>query len=229
WGDSWAAAWRAGQLDGTESLVVSAPELELKWTVSGLAPVSADHRPSIVALDEERLLVAFVEGTMPPGHNLPDVPRVRTALLHAGNTGEVSPCDPLPDSGTFNEPWVGLGQPTLAVLGDRVRLGWVSARVLGGSAALGQELWDSVLTYSSSTTSCGDVASAPPVVVPTGEAERQGDQRHLAFVADRGLLVASWEDYARAVDPAQGLPDLMLRLSPYQTTCSTEAPCGNGE
>jgi hypothetical protein len=227
WGDSWAAAFRAAQPDGTEDLVIVAPDLDLEWKVSGYWPAASDDRPSLVALDDATLLVAFAEGTIPDGHFLPDVSRLRIAVLHEGNAGEVDTCDPVPDMGTYFEPQVSQGQPTLATLDGEVALGWRSALVPGDARS--EELWETLRPFSAGIESCSELGGGGISEVPTGEAELVGDQRHLAFVAERGLRVATWEDYARTISSDQGSPDLVLKLSPYRTDCSVEEPCAEGE
>ncbi len=59
WGESWVAAFRVGQDNGRERIVVVAPEREQLWVLPEMLPTIAADKPSLVAVDEDTLLMFF--------------------------------------------------------------------------------------------------------------------------------------------------------------------------
>lgn len=59
WGDSWVAAFRVGQDNGRERVVVTAPDRQQLWVLPEALPAPGGDKPSVIAVDEDSLLVFF--------------------------------------------------------------------------------------------------------------------------------------------------------------------------
>lgn len=63
WGDSWVAAFRVGQDNGRERVIVSAPDREQMWILPEALPAPGGDKPSVVAIDQNTLMVFFSVAT----------------------------------------------------------------------------------------------------------------------------------------------------------------------
>lgn len=59
WGQSWVAAFRVGQDNGRERVVVIAPDEQRLWVLPEALPAPGGDEPAVVAIDEDTLMVFF--------------------------------------------------------------------------------------------------------------------------------------------------------------------------
>src|SRR5690606_22951304 len=139
---SWAAAWREAQVDGSELIVVFFAGA--RWTIAAAHPGPASDRPALMALDDEHLFVGYTVGTDPLATGTADSPRLHAAIVDSFDSsvtllGPVEPLDP-DYSGTEPEQLaIGQRQPAAAAVGERFYLAWRSDAISGD--ARGEELW----------------------------------------------------------------------------------------
>src|SRR5690606_19117884 len=78
-GDGWAASWREARPEGAERIVVFFNGA--KWFIDVDAPGPASDKPTLVAIDEDRLLVVYSVGTDPLETGTANTPRIHAAIV----------------------------------------------------------------------------------------------------------------------------------------------------
>ncbi len=186
-----AEAWRSGS-EGREVMVVHANGS--LWTTEPKYFGPAGGRPALVELDAERLLLVFIEGTDPYELGVPNVGRLRAAILDRASPGPVTSFPFLP----LVEPYasdVRLNQqrPGLARVGGKVFLTWQSESPLGD--AEGEEVWLSEIDWASADPSTLVRHPELPLGITT---LREGDQGAPALgvspLFPGGALITTFED-----------------------------------
>jgi alpha-tubulin suppressor-like RCC1 family protein len=244
-GTKWAAAWRStaedpsGESDDLEVVRVKEQTTGIEWTV-GLPdtngtlrpfyPGPEGERPALVAIDAERLAVAFTAATEQGGPT-----RVYWAVLDVLYPESI-PVQPLTDTVTGDE-----SEPAIAAAGTTLGITW---RVRTNAAH--EDVW-------LRTVDLIDEAGKPalfvrdPLLLPRSTESNAGDQRTPAIAglpypyqdptnAERGAFAFAWTDFGTGLDPNVPRPDvrvqfapLPLRRLPLIADCSAAAPCASGE
>jgi cysteine-rich repeat protein len=213
-GTAWAAAWRSAA-DGSERVAVASGSLA--WSVEALAAGPSDDKPALAALDGQRLLVIFTEGTDPLATGAYATPRLRGAVLDAAALGDtasfaISPLIVPYDS----DATIGQSHPNLVVHGDRAFIAWRSAAVTGSASA--EELWLKEVRWSVS----GDVVNlelgAPEVRLARAAEHTAGDQTRPALAVRPSTfepaLFGAWNDYGLSFGALEHAPDVVAELIP---------------
>jgi len=195
-GSSWAAAWRAL---GTTGEITRVRAGGVEWEVGPHAASPAGEKPALVAIDEQRLILAF------SSQNAIDVAVLDTAAPGTSASVAVPPLV----SGSASE-------PLLARTGEHVYLAWRSGAVPGDSDA--EELWLKQITFTVNDGTTTLDLSREEIPLPRTAAHQHGDQRAAALtVVGRGsdtAIAALWEDYGRGFGPGQAGPDVAIELAP---------------
>ncbi len=235
---SWIGAWRRGEADGQDSIVVATAEE--KWTIPNVGqPGPASDRPALIALDPSHLFVAYtvgIDGTVRDGNTGVITPRLHAAVvdLEDGTVQTLGSVEAL-DSAFAGATTIGQTGPTATAVGGRFYLGWHSESPLGD--ARGEEVWLKRIYWDPASEFLD--LSVSEVLAPRAAAHTAGDQRDLALTATslvpEGALLLAWTDFGLGLDANQGAPDVVAQLAPVpilrgpgkETDCST-SPCSTG-
>ncbi len=233
-GGDWAAAYRVGIEPGVEVVRISAPTLGLEWETEPYVSPSSHDRPALINLDDDSLLLTYVEQTQAAADDIPLTGSLRVAVTTLSNTtesaGPLSPCVPTYPAGIFFDPEVSQGSPALSRTATQVTLAWQTEGLVGNPLA--QELWQRAVTWPEVASDCSELTYADPQPLMGSLAEdapaRLAAQRQPAIFSSGGTTVAAWEDYGDTLGSA-ALPDVAVRVAPVELTCSLADPCGLGE
>jgi hypothetical protein len=216
-GQSWSAAWREAQPDGSEAIVVFASGA--RWNISVARPGPATDKPALVALDDEHVLVAYSIGTDPLGTSIANTPRLEAALVNtvSGTVLLLGAVEPLQPSYAGTSPEllaIGQSQPGTVRVGERTYLTWTSGLISGNAA--GSQLWLKHLPWDPMTEELS--LDELELAVPRWPEHGPGDQFFPALAATRlppeGALLLAWDDYGVDFHAHQGRPDVAVQLAP---------------
>lgn len=216
-GNSWAAAYREGTVDGRENIVVKSGEQA--WRVGPVLGGAEGEKPSLVELDSTHLLVAYTEGTDPSLSGVANTPRLRYAVIDT--TVVAAPLARSlagPDSFSSEEQLVSQMSPVLERGLDGVFLAW-RAEARPGDAA-GDQLWLKSLGWSSRGPSGTPelVEHDAELLIPRLCESSTGDQRAPALARTNlypnGALAIAWDDYSHSLDATSGAPDVVVHYAP---------------
>lgn len=203
-----AAWWDLGA--GTQDLVVQAGSKKWKWSL--LTAGVAQSLPSLVELDQSRLLVVYALGGSGG-----TVPRLYGALLDTSQSSSPPPFDIAP----LLEPYasdssLGQEQPAVARVGNSIFIAWKSDSISGGT--IGTELWLKEVPLSNSAGTLTLNFSFAEIALPRSSAHTVGHQSLPSLAAmPPGLgaaLAAGWEDRGHGFGSTQGTPDVVAQFMP---------------
>lgn len=210
-GESWAAAYREGAADGSETIVLKVGEAAFR-----IGPISGgplDDRPALVALDDRHLLVVFSAGTDPALSGVYSVPRLRYAIVDTEGTPTPAfqALDPLDDIFTLDSQVAHLS-PALTQGLAGFYVAWRSEARPGDAA--GDQLWLRYLTWNASAQQL-EVREKEMLVPRVCEASI-GDQQRPALarvgLPPWGALAVAWDDYSRS--QGAGEPNVVVHYAP---------------
>ena len=216
-GESWAAAWREAQVDGSEEVVVFFGGA--RWDIAVDLPGPSTDKPALVALDDEHLFVGFTVGTDPLEIGVANTPRLYGAVVDTvGDTvqllGAIEPLE-APYAGSGLEALsLGQSQPDVAAVGERFFVTWTSEGLLGDAG--GQHLWLKELVWDDVSEELS--LAQPEISLARWEEHTSGDQARPALaptpLIPEGALLVAWEDYGVNFHPHQGRPDIVAQIAP---------------
>lgn len=211
----WAAAWRSSD-GGDEDIEVVIPGTD-SWTIGPLSGSRAEDRPAIDAIDTERLLLVFTEGSDPEDAGVENTPRLKAVLLDTTDTAApaVVAVDALhPDY--VGDDSIAQSHPNVISVQDRCYISWRTERRLGDE--LIEELWLKEVTLDTSGPGFALDLTAVEIPLPRQDNHVDGDQRRPALAATslfpEGAIATAWDDFGRVFGEREGSPDVVVQLIP---------------
>lgn len=209
----WAAAYREGAPDGSETIVIRAADAS--YRVGPIWGGPLDDRPALAALDEAHLVVVFSAGTSPANEAPYNTPRLRYAVIDTQSQDgpTIESLDPR-DNVTLLEPQTAQLSPAIARAFPGVFVAWRSEARPGDAA--GDQIWLKRFGWrpdQQPSLKARDVE----MLIPRSCEGNFGDQRAPALartdLPPSGALAMAWEDYAHAKG-ARGEPDVLMQYAP---------------
>ncbi len=209
---SWAAAWRAGDLSGIESVRATAGGVA--WSIDNVTGGPADDKPALAELDGSDLLLVYTETTDPLGTGVPNVPRLRGAILDMTQPGTVVPFDIAPQ--VVTDVSIGQSHPDVVAVGDRVYVAWRSSAVTGDAQA--EDVWLARFDWVRGDGGPSTLTQQTEIPLPRWPEHLPGDQRRPALAATPlypgGAIASAWEDYGLTFGAGEATPDVVAELIP---------------
>ncbi len=201
---SWAAAWLSFDAAAVSVLVRAGGST---WSVGPFHADTIVDRPALVDLDGTHLLLVFAAAA-----SMADPVQLQGAILDASAPGNVVPFAIPPVAAAAGS---DAREPTLARVGARVFLSWVSNLVPSGSQVLPGDVWlkemDPGMTAGTIDTSETEI----PLPRSAADCTSEQDSPVLALVPEGGppILVAAWRDQSAASSRilVEALPIPILR------------------
>jgi hypothetical protein len=192
---SWAAAWLSYQ-EGSVSVLARGGGAQ--WTAGSLGAGAIVDRPALVDLDGTHLLLVYAAS---PGVNEPA--QLQGAVLDASAPGDVAPFAIPPAGGAMG---AEAREPSLARVGGRVFLSWLSNTGPSDAQALPGYVWIKEMDLGSMPGSID--TSRAEIPLPRWPADSTGSQGSpvlaLSLPGAPEMLVAAWQD-ALVPGPSSGL------------------------
>lgn len=226
-GNSFMAAYREGNPDGSETIVVKNGE-----HMTRIGPVlggAIDDRPALVALDSTHALVVFSQGTDPNATGTANLTRLAYAVVDVGMSATLMP----QSIQALDELWhtrtaLSFSSPAVAAGPDGVFLAWRSEALPGDAA--GDQLWLKRVLWNPTLGTLK--IDLPEMLIPRTCEGSVGDQRTPALARTAldpsaettpdGALAIAWEDYGRLLPTdSLGKPEVVVHFAP---TYPLEAP-----
>lgn len=201
---SWAAAWISYE-DGGVSVLARAGTVS--WSAGSLGVHAMVDRPAIVDLDDTHLLLVYAASA-----SAGEPATLRGAILDTAAPGSVSPFA-IPTVAV--PPGADTWEPSLARVGSRVFLSWLSSTGPSSPEPLPGDLWLKEMAVGPMPGTVD--ASLPEIALPRSANDATGMQRTPVFAAVSGgaspLLLAAWQDHegAEARVLAEAIPVPILR------------------
>jgi hypothetical protein len=220
----WAAAYREGQFDGTELIVVKVGDESFE--VGPVLGGPINDRPALTELDATHLLVTFSAGTDPGATGVYNVPRLRYAVIdtESSEPPALTSLDPLDDVYSTDDQVAQASPSAVKALDGAIYVAWRSKARPGDAS--GDQTWIKRLSWDPTLETKLAVGEAE-VLIPRLCEGSFGDQRSptLAPVGlpPFGALAIAWDDYSQSQGPAAGEPDVVVHYAPLHAR-RPEAP-----
>jgi hypothetical protein len=182
---SWAAAWLSYD---TASVSVLARAGATSWSAAKLGADAIVDRPAVVDLDPTHLLLVYAASA-----SVSDPSKLRGAVLDTAMPGTVAP---FAIPATTAPTGADQRQPTLARLGSKVFLSWLSNTNAPSSDAVPGDIWLKEMDLGATPGTID--TSQPEIPLPRALADASGtqDAPTLAVAIPGGpeMLVTAWRD-----------------------------------
>lgn len=208
----WAAAYREGAVDGSESVVVRIGDDTFRFGPIYGGPL--EDRPALVELDATHLLLVVSAGTDPAATGIYNVPRLRYVVIDtdAEQQADLQAFDPLDDVLTREGQTAQLS-PAAAPGNGGAHVAWRSEGRVRDPA--GDQLWLKYLRWQPAAEPQLEIREVEALLPRLCEGS-VGDQRTPALARTAlppfGGLAIAWDDFAKRI--GEGEPDVVVHYAP---------------